>query len=66
MQAHEERVVEEKKELDGKIIKLNEFILNSTTYQFLVVEDKTLLSRQLDAMVEYSKILQMRIYRFPK
>jgi hypothetical protein len=64
MQAHEERVIQEKADLDFKIEKLNVFISSSTTYQFMLQEDKRLLAEQQNAMKSYSHILGRRIERF--
>jgi hypothetical protein len=64
MQAHEERVIQEKADLDAKIEKLNLFIMSSTTYQFMLEEDKRLLALQHSSMQDYSFYLGRRIERF--
>jgi len=68
MQPHEERVVNEKKELDEKIAKLKAFCFSpgSPTFSALSPEDRDLLEDQFTAMKKYSDILSRRIDRFPK
>lgn len=63
MQAHEQRVVDEQSELEGKLQKLNEFTKTST-FDLLDSEDRTLLRMQLEVMRTYSSILGLRIARF--
>lgn len=65
MQAHEQRVVDEQAELEGKLQKLNEFTKTST-FVLLASEDRSLLRAQLEVMRTYSCILSLRIARFPK
>jgi len=64
MKVYQQRVVEEKKELDEKISKLIVFIDHSSSYLTMDDQDKELLGKQLDAMRDYSKILGDRISRF--
>ena len=66
MLPHEERVVAERKELDGKIMKLNTFIIESKIFQELLEDDKDLLESQRVVMEDYSNILRQRIERFSK
>ena len=63
MEAYQERVVAEKKELDEKISKLEAFI---QSYRFVDIseDDQDLLPRQLKAMREYASILGERIFGF--
>lgn len=63
MQAFQERVVEEKTELDAKIAKLKEFIAGSI-YPTLDVEEQTRLTLQLSYMEAYSEVLGQRIVAF--
>lgn len=63
MQPHEQRVVDEQSELEGKLRKLNEFTKTST-FELLATEEKTLLRMQLEVMRTYSSILGLRIARF--
>ena len=65
MAPHEERVVNEKKELDVKVAALRSFFTKEI-YAELLEDDKTLLRSQERAMSLYSDILQMRIDRFAK
>ena len=68
MQAHEQRVVDEKTALDEKIDKLNAFInvapASSATFNSLPREEKDRLSRQLAIMHSYSAVLAERIAAF--
>ena len=61
MKAYQERVVEEKKELDKKINKL--FLFLKSEHK-LEVGDLVLLKTQLTMMEAYSDILGMRIETF--
>ena len=64
MMPHQQRVVDEKVELDGKIGKLDEFISQSFVYAKLSDKEKRRLCRQYDVMYEYSEILGERIEAF--
>ena len=61
---HQERVINELKELELKITNLTSFITSSTIYPTLDVKEQTLLSNQKDKMIEYSNILKERILSF--
>lgn len=63
MEAYQQRVVDERRELDEKIERLAGFIA-STAFDFVDHEQRQLLLRQHDAMVTYSDILQQRISLF--
>lgn len=63
MQPHQQRVVQEKAELDEKIEKLEAFI-QSEKFKVVDSEDSFLLNQQLAYMLAYSNTLQMRIERF--
>jgi hypothetical protein len=63
MLPHQIRVVEEKKELDGKIDKLSAF-KGATLFSQLDEAEQERLVRQLSCMGEYSEILQERINAF--
>jgi hypothetical protein len=65
MQPHQQRVVDEKKELDGKVDKLKAFIETSPTFKGLPADERGRLGRQFDVMAEYSSILSQRIAAFP-
>jgi len=60
MEAYQERVVEEKKELDDKIEKLAAF-LQTDTFGNLPDVEQARMTRQKRAMKEYSKALGERI-----
>jgi len=66
MQPHQERVIAEKKELDGKLEKLHAFCFGLDTKIFgsLSPEERDRLERQYDAMKVYSGILAERIKAF--
>lgn len=63
MQPHEQRVVDEKAELDEKISKLETF-LSSDFYETLKRTSKELLVLQYAYMKNYSDILEQRIKLF--
>lgn len=63
MQLHEQRVVDEKSELDEKLAKLKVFIA-SERYQALPGVEQSLLMNQAYYMNSYSSILGSRIYLF--
>ena len=60
---YQQRVIDEKKELDAKIAKLKEFCLTSI-FDDLPSRDKILLTEQEGHMVNYSGVLWQRIIRF--
>lgn len=73
LQDWQQRVVEEKKELDEKIQRLNEFLqkfddglLPDAVLESMEARDLGLLEAQLCAMEEYSECLKYRIERFNK
>jgi hypothetical protein len=63
MQPHEQRVVDEKKELDEKLYKLNQFI-GGEIFLSLPYAERERLGRQSGVMRMYSEILQERITHF--
>ena len=63
MQAHQERVVTEKSELDDKRARLITFI-GGEVYRTLDRVEQSRLNRQLEAMTLYSNILGERIAAF--
>ena len=65
MQPHQQRVVNEKVELDIKRIALNEFS-NSEIYKSLNDDEQDRLNRQYAAMSVYSVILTERIDAFKR
>lgn len=62
-QPHEQRVVDEKEELDEKHHKLRGFI-GGEIFNNLNPLDQELLVKQESVMISYSQILQERIARF--
>jgi hypothetical protein len=63
MQPHQQRVVDEKAELDGKLAKLNAF-LDSVTFSTLDAGEQDRLKQQTAVMATYSDILGERIEAF--
>ena len=64
MQPHQERVVTEKTELDGKLDKLNLFF-TTKIYADLPEDEQRRLDRQATIMTRYSEVLGERIAAFP-
>lgn len=63
LKPYQERVVDEKQELDERIEKLRVFF-NTDTFQELADRDKYLLVQQSGVMTTLSRILGDRIARF--
>jgi hypothetical protein len=63
MQPHQQRVLDEKSELDEKRTKLTAFI-GGDIYRKLDPVEQSRLNRQLEAMTLYSNILGERIAAF--
>lgn len=61
---YQQRVVDERDELDNKAAKLSEFISHSPLFKPLSETDKLLLIIQLNVMSSYSGILEARIRNF--
>ena len=64
IQPHQQRVIEEKADLDAKIAKLADFIVLSAAYKHLGYAEKDRLNRQHAAMRTYSGVLRERIEAF--
>lgn len=64
MQSHQQRVVDEKKELDEKLDRLKAFIEAGPVFKTLHEDERGRLGRQFDVMAEYSSILSQRIAAF--
>lgn len=64
MQPHQQRVVDEKGELDKKAKDLSEFIGNSQVFETLDNAEQERLKEQNDIMWQYSEILGARIEGF--
>lgn len=60
---HQQRVIDEKEELDGKLEKLGDFC-NTPIFAELEVAEKNLLNRQFLAMELYAQVLSERIATF--
>lgn len=63
MQAHQERVVTEQRELQDKIDKLYKFTVGNL-FQSLDKEEQARLSEQLQHMISYNHVLLQRITAF--
>ena len=61
---HQQRVVEEKSELDKKAAALSEFIGHSPIFGTIDVAEQERLKQQNDVMWQYSEILGARIAAF--
>jgi hypothetical protein len=61
---HQQRVLDEKGELDGRLSKLREFFA-TPTFEALDADERDRLTRQSQVMGEYSLILNERIGAFP-
>ncbi len=64
LQPHQQRVVDEKTELDDKLTKLKAFIDGNPIFAGLPDDEKERLVRQHSCMTEYSEILGERIAAF--
>ena len=62
MEAYIERMVEERRELNEKIVKLIAFRYSDKGDEQLNNDQKYLLNNQIEAMTRYSDILGQRIY----
>ncbi len=65
LQPHQQRVVDEKTELDARIDKLNAFIATSLIFVGLDPAERERLREQLKHMKAYSAVLGERIAAFP-
>ena len=63
LQPHQQRVINEKREIDERIEKLNVFF-NTETFRNLSRQEVFLLIEQEDSMSQYSGILTRRIELF--
>lgn len=61
MQEHGARVLDEKRELDLKLVKLMQFITLSPVFAGLYEVQQELLRNQRDHMIRYSDVLADRI-----
>lgn len=64
MLPHQQRVVDEKNELDKKAKALSDFIGNSPVFETLDPEEQERMKVQNDIMWQYSEILGQRIVAF--
>jgi len=62
--AHQQRVLDEKQELDIRITKLDELIQRNALFRQLGSDEQSRMRRQLDVMREYAVILGERISAF--
>jgi hypothetical protein len=64
MEEWQQRVVEEKAQLDEKLKSLKDFIQTNELFKKLDRENQSLLNTQYGAMSRYHSILEMRIAKF--
>lgn len=65
MAPHQQRVIDEQKELETKIEALSAFIATrGSVFDAMEKQDQYYLQQQLTIMVEYNRILNVRIQRF--
>jgi hypothetical protein len=62
---HQQRVIDEKCQLDTRLQALEKFISGSVVWPGLPTAEQQRMRRQRDAMVQYSSILAERIESFP-
>lgn len=61
---HQQRVIEEKEELDKKAYALSDFIWHNPEFRKLSLEESELLRQQNELMWQYSEVLEARIALF--
>lgn len=64
MQPHQQRVVDEKTELDTKAKSLSEFIGNNPIFENIEPDEQERMKEQCEIMWQYSEILGKRIAAF--
>jgi len=64
IQPHQQRVINEKAELDKKAIALSEFIGTNPVFETLPQDERVRLREQCEIMWQYSEILGERIAAF--
>lgn len=64
MQPHQQRVVDEKNELESKARALSNFIGTSPIFETLPADEQERLKEQNDVMWQYFEILERRISAF--
>ena len=62
---HQQRVIDEKKELDDKATKLSQFIGTNPVFETIDDEEQERMKEQCEIMWQYSEILGKRIAAFP-
>lgn len=61
---HQQLVVDEKRELDERLAKLDAFILDNPIWTTLDDDEKERMARQSKAMAQYSQVLGERVAAF--
>lgn len=61
---HQQRVIDEKKELDDKATKLSQFIGTNPVFETIGVDERERMKEQCEIMWQYSEILGKRIAAF--
>ncbi|MEI6870840.1 MAG: hypothetical protein WCL08_01025 [Verrucomicrobiota bacterium] len=62
---YQQRVIDEKKELDARLAKLTAFLTDPAERETVTDMDRELLEKQQDAMTAYSRVLGLRVRSFP-
>jgi hypothetical protein len=65
MEPHQQRVVDELKELEVKRSKLGKFIQENKMFKTLPAAEKERLRRQFSIIMQYEEVLTERIRAFP-
>lgn len=66
MEGCQQRVVDEKTELDDKLSRLGPFVKESVKFTELPLAEQDRMERQFHLMTEYSAVLAERIAAFPQ
>jgi hypothetical protein len=66
VEIHQQRVVDELKELETRRVRLGTFIRENPTFKTLPQPEQNRLTKQLRIMLDYEEILNERIAEFPK
>lgn len=64
IQPHQQRVIDERDDLDTKIDSLSTFIQTNIIYNNLPIDERQRLTRQVVLMRKYSQVLSERIASF--
>lgn len=65
MQEYQQRVIDEKTELEAKVNKLNDFIGHNPAFDKIDPAEQERIKEQNDIMWQYVEVLERRIAAFP-